>query len=112
MAEHTYHTDITMKDDDPRSVSTVLVGLVGFVLLLVIVLCLHAIFLRTTRAEFERKVIASKPQELRLMRTEHTEMLNGYRWVSESDGVATIPIDRAMDLVVTDYDAKTREGNR
>ena len=100
---HHYHTDITMKDDDPRSLSTFLVGLVGAVLLFVIVIFLQAIFLVTIDAEHQRKVIAAKPQELRLMRAEHTEALNGYRWVSEQSGVAAIPIERAMDLVVDDY---------
>ena len=106
---HHYHTDITMKDDDPQSWSTILVGLVGFVLLFVIVILLHTIFLITIEAEHQKKIIAAKPAELGDMRVQQSEALDGYRWVNEQDGVAAIPLERAIDLVVEDYETQDGE---
>ena len=38
--------------------------------------------------------------ELRALRRDMSERLNGYGWVDEGSGVAHIPIDEAMDLLV------------
>ena len=38
--------------------------------------------------------------ELAAMRHEMTERLSGYGWIDEGAGVAHIPIDKAMDLLV------------
>jgi hypothetical protein len=74
--------------------------LVGMILLMVIVLLVEVLFHRTSEAEIQRKVISEQPLELRQVQAEQLEQLSGYRWVSEPEGVAAIPIDRAIDLVI------------
>jgi hypothetical protein len=39
-------------------------------------------------------------EELRQMQEEQARILNGYRWVDKDAGVARIPIDRAMKVVL------------
>ena len=38
--------------------------------------------------------------DLRQMQEEQARILNGYRWVNKDDGVARIPIDRAMKVLL------------
>jgi hypothetical protein len=96
------HAQITVEtdDSDPKSTPTLLVGAVGMILLMVIVLLVEVLFHRTSEAEIHRKVISEQPLELRQVQAEQLEQLSGYRWVSEPEGVAAIPIDRAIDLVI------------
>jgi cytoskeletal protein RodZ len=39
-------------------------------------------------------------QDLKQLRTTEDERLNSYGWVDQKTGVARIPIDRAMDLLI------------
>ena len=94
---------VPLDESDPKTAPTFLVAGVGLTLLIVIVLLLEVLYQRTAEAETYRKVIAEQPQELRSLRAVQLEQLNGYRWVDERQGVAAIPIDRAMQLVVADY---------
>jgi hypothetical protein len=92
--------NVEIDDSDPKSTPTLLVGAVGMILLMVIVLLVEVLFHRTTQAEIYRKVISEQPLELRQAQAEQLDQLNDYRWVSEPDGVAAIPIERAIDLIV------------
>jgi heme exporter protein D len=100
MPDEHAHTAVEADDSDPKSVPTLLVGAVGMILLMVIVLLVEVLYHRTTEAEIYRKVISEQPLELRQVQAEQREQLNSYRWVSQSEGIAAIPIDRAMDLIV------------
>lgn len=91
---------VAVDDSDPKSTSTLLVGGVGAVLLVVIILLLEVLYQRTTQAESYRKIISEQPQELRSVQAQQLEQLRSYRWINQQQGVAAIPIDRAMDLVV------------
>ena len=100
MPDEHAHIAVETDDSDPKSTPTLLVGVVGMILLMVIVLLVEVLFHRTSEAEIYRKVISEQPLELRQVQAEQLEQLNGYRWVSEPEGVAAIPIERAIDLVV------------
>ena len=100
MPDEHAHIAVDPDESDPKSTPTLLVGVVGMILLMVIVLLVEVLYYRTSQAEIERKVIAEQPLELRQVQAEQLEQLNGYRWISQPDGVAAIPIDRAADLVV------------
>jgi hypothetical protein len=95
-------------ESDPKSVSTLLVGAVGMVLLVVLILLVEVLYQRTSRAETFRKVISEQPLELRQAQAEQLEQLNEYRWVNQQEGVAAIPIERAIDLVVEESQAGSR----
>ena len=100
MPDEHAHITVEMDDSDPKSTPTLLVGAVGMILLMVIVLLVEVLYQRTTQAEIYRKVISEQPLELRQVQAEQLDQLNDYRWVSEPEGVAAIPIDRAIDLIV------------
>ena len=100
MPDEHAHIAVEIDDSDPKSTPTLLVGVVGMILLMVIVLLVEVLFHRTSEAEIYRKVISEQPLELRQVQAEQLEQLNGYRWVSEPEGEAAIPIERAIDLVV------------
>jgi len=100
MPDEHAHPAVEADESDPQSTPTLLVGAVGMILLMVIVLLVEVLYHRTTQAEVYRKVISEQPLELRQVQAEQLEQLNGYRWVSEPEGVTAIPIDRAIDLIV------------
>jgi hypothetical protein len=87
---------------DPSTSRTVLVGFVGTVLLFVIVVALQALYYTTERSEFEKKVLNEVPEELASLRAKQVENLNAYRWVEKASGVVAIPIDRAMQIIVSE----------
>ena len=93
---------VSPDESDPRSSTTVIVGVVGVALTVVIVILLEVLFQTTAESEFQRKVVSQQSQELQGLRATQLEQLNGYRWVDQNAGVATIPIERAMELVVRD----------
>jgi len=91
---------VAPEERDPKSGSTLIVGAVGVILLAVVIILLQVLFYRTSEAERWRKVVSQQPEELRRVQAEQLDQLNSYRWIDEQNGVVTIPIDRAMELVV------------
>jgi hypothetical protein len=91
------------EERDPKTSSTLIVGAVGVILLGVVILLLQVLFHRTAEAERWRKVVSQQPEQLRQLRTQQLDQLNSYRWVDEQGGVVTIPIERAMGLVVREH---------
>jgi hypothetical protein len=100
MTDPLQQSTIDVETADPKSGPTLLVGIVGAVVLVVVVVLLETLYFRTAQSEFERKVIADGAQELRSVQAEQRELLNGYRIVDAGQGVVAIPIERAMELVV------------
>ena len=105
MPDEHAHIAVEPDESDPKSTPTLLVGAVGMILLMVIVLLVEVLYQRTTQAEIYRKVISEQPLELRQVQAEQLDQLNDYSWISQPEGVAAIPIDRAIDLVVEDAEA-------
>jgi len=48
----------------------------------------------------EPRLQAHEPEDLRSVRQQEEEVLEGYGWVDQSRGTVRIPIERAMELVV------------
>lgn len=91
---------VDLDESDPKSAPTFLAAGVGTIVLVIVVLLLEALYHRTAEAELYRKVIAEQPQELRSVHARQLEQLQGYRWIDQTNGIAAIPIDRAIELVV------------
>jgi hypothetical protein len=102
----TTHPTGAADTDDPRSSLTLIVGVIGAVIVFLICVLLQALFVATSRAEQQRKIWDTQPAELRSINAEQLERLNDYRWVDQQAGVAAIPIERAMELVVEDYEGR------
>ncbi len=89
-------------DGDPSSRSTLYVGVVGGVLLVVIILWVTTVFNNVLEEERFRKQVEPLPADReRILAQQETE-LNSYGWVDDSLGVAHVPIDRAMEMVVAE----------
>ena len=91
-----------VEETDPDTFSTVLVGVVGSLLVVTAVVFLQGLYDRVERAEIRRKVVDETPQELQGLRVLQQEKLSTKAWVDPAAGVVSIPVDRAMDLIVRD----------
>ena len=80
-----------------------------FILTLAAVIALQAIFFRMKETEFTKKVVERLPAELIALQDEQTAQLARYRWIDKEAGVAGIPIERAMELVVEEESAGAGE---
>jgi hypothetical protein len=68
--------------------------------IVVIVIALLALYKSAETGEFKKKVVDRPPREFTELKLKQQGELNAYKWVDRAAGVAAIPIDRAMDIVV------------
>jgi hypothetical protein len=95
-----YATDFLVDDGDPDARSTLYVGVVGVVLLVVTVVGLTAIFNHVVAEERYKKETLVRPAARLLYEADQAGKLTDYGWVDQTTGVVQLPIDRAMELVV------------
>jgi hypothetical protein len=91
-----------VEESDPDTVSTVLIGLIGTVLLIAAVALLQGLFNNVERKELRKKVVETTPQELQNLRIKQIGQLRATAWVDQAGGVVSIPVERAMEMVVRD----------
>jgi len=97
-----YSDQYLVDDGDPSSRSTLYVGVVGGILLVVVILWVTTLFNNVLEEERFRKQIEPPPADReRILAQQETE-LNSYGWVDDSLGVAHVPIERAMQMVVAE----------
>lgn len=58
------------------------------------------------RPTFEEKRAAERYEKLKNRTAREAELLGTYGWVNEAEGVARIPIDRAVELTIADLAKK------
>lgn len=80
----------------------VTIGILFVVLLFVLILLLQAYFYESERREHYTKVVAMPSEELAAALAEQEQLLRGYRWIDQPQGIVGLPIERAMELVVRD----------
>ncbi len=90
------------KREDPNVGATVVVGVAGAILVLVIILALRVVYYHFAEEEVYRKVLSQESQELLRVTREQREKLESFGWIDKEKGVARVPIEVAMDLVVKD----------
>ena len=78
------------------------IGILFLVLVFVLILLLQAYFYEAERSEYYTKVVVPQSETLTSALAQQQEKLRGYRWVDQPNGVVSIPIERAMALVVRD----------
>jgi len=112
--------DHLLTDHEDRDVNSRLVigGGCGLLLGVVIVLLLMQLLVGLFATEESVDSVPQTPPEPRLqaspaqnwltVKATQEAILNTYDWVDRTNGVAHIPIDRAMELIVTEY-AQTPE---
>jgi hypothetical protein len=56
----------------------------------------------TMREEIERKVLSVESTQLRQLRVEEERKVNSYQWVDPKGGVVRVPVERAVELIVSE----------
>lgn len=101
---HENHTE-EVGGGDPNTPTLVLVGIVGAILTFVAIVGVQALFYNAEN-QASRIINADDSSLASRLRAEQLETINTYRWKDREKGIVTIPIDRAMDLVVERETAK------
>ncbi len=91
---------------DPNTPATVLVGVVGAILTFVVIVLVQAVFYNA-EAQTVSRINQGDPRQLSRLRAQELEAINAYGWKDRKKGVVTIPIDRAMELVVRELGEQT-----
>ena len=112
MRDHGEEHVILAPDDDPNSLLTVVVGVIGCALLLASIFGLEALFYSLQQREFQDKVVQRKPVELQQVRAEAREAIRDYRWIDKENGVVGIPIERATELLIEDHRGRGNAAER
>ena len=86
--------------DDVYASQIALIGVIGAILTFVIIVALQVLYFRVEHAEVDRKSISQPSEERVALTTEHREQLMHYKMKDPKQGLVTIPIARAMELVL------------
>lgn len=88
--------------DDLNVPLIIVVGALFVILTFVTIVLLQAYFFKEQAAEYTRKAIETRSEELASVQAEQLAELQGYRWIDRNKGVVGIPIERAMELVAAE----------
>jgi hypothetical protein len=92
--------------DNPKN-TRLLAMVVGTVAaLIVVVLAIIQYFDMSVRTEVYEKVLSQPNSVLRDLRAMETDKLSRYAWVDQKAGVVRIPVERAAELTVRDWDKR------
>ena len=96
------HEEIDYERSDVKVGPVVLLA-VGVILFLVVsIILLNDYFVIATERNVKEMVLAPESKQLRELRANEMSILNNYGVVDEKRGYYRIPIDRAMDLMVSE----------
>jgi hypothetical protein len=101
LTEHEPH-GLPADPPDPDVLTTATVGIVGTILVILSVVVVQGLYESVNRSEFQRKIVNEAPGELNQLRAAQQRKLHATEWVDRQHGIVTIPIERAMALLVAD----------
>jgi hypothetical protein len=101
----------TTQNGDPQAAATLIVGLIGFGLVLVTIIGVVALYRGADNAEFAAKNYGAPHRELAELRNKQLQELGGYRWLDQTKGAVGLPIERAMELTVRDLADGQKKSN-
>ncbi len=96
---HAYH-------EDSKAGRIVLVGIVGAIVTFAAIVAISALFVSTKEQEIRKKAEAAAMPLGRRVQNEQYEKILTYRVVDREKGIVAIPVDRAMDILVREAEAK------
>lgn len=99
------HNPVERTDDDPSAFPIAYAGVVGTLVLVLTIILMSALTSSMENAQTRAKVYAAGIPELERLHAQQIQNIQSYRWIDRQRGVAAIPIDDAIRLVV-------REGAR
>lgn len=100
------HETVLAEADNPKNLVIVGAVVVAGVFFLAIVIGVIQFFGFAFRDEISRKVYAPESVQLRQLRATEEEKLTRYRWVDKNADVVRIPLDRAMELTLRDWQGR------
>ena len=101
MSDHEHHGPAA-DEPDPDALTTATVGIVGTLLVVIVVVFTQGLYESASRREFEKKVVAEAPAEIRSLRAAQQTRLHGFGWVDRKNGFVAIPIEKSMELLAAD----------
>lgn len=94
---------------EKENVDAARIATIGFVCILiafVIICAAQVLYYRVERSDEYNKFVVPGYSALKTLQTEQRQALADYKWVDRQKETVTIPIERAMDLVVRDLQAQ------
>ena len=88
---------------EPNVPAIALFGAVTIVLLVAVILGLQFYYDRTLEHQVFVQVLEPESELLVNLRNRENEELNAYRYLDREKGTVRLPIDRAMELLATEY---------
>ena len=92
--------------DSPRTTFIFLMVLASAFVLTGIVLGVDQYFELSVREEIENKVLKPESAPLRQLRADEEAKLTRYQWADQKGGVVRIPLDRAKELVLAQWNER------
>jgi hypothetical protein len=92
---------------DPSIGPTAVVSAVFVLFFVVTVILLQSYYGRVNARELQAKVIALPAVAVDQARTEQLQKISEYRWVDANAKTVTLPIERAMELLIAERAPKT-----
>lgn len=89
--------------NDSDGLNTPVIAVVGFVSAIVtfaLIIAVQVLYYQVSAGETDRKVIGVRAEEADDMLAQQDAKLARYGWVDRAKGSVTVPVERAMDLVV------------
>jgi hypothetical protein len=93
---------IERPQDELSARPIVIIGIVGCVAIFAFIVALTAVFTWYEEQELGLKNAGQAPSELRLSESEQQAILTQYAWVDQEKGIVRIPVERAMELMLTE----------
>ncbi|EAQ77696.1 hypothetical protein [Blastopirellula marina] len=94
--------------DDLNTPVIAVVGFVSAILTFAIVMGLQATYHQYANTLHAEEVVNVKSDATGNILSAQKASLNGYGWVNKDAGQVSLPIDRAMQLVVNEYSTKAK----
>jgi hypothetical protein len=91
------------RPNNPLIFTAVAITLISLVAVLIGV---REYFLAEVQAEVSAKVLEPPNSQLRSLRALERDKLTKYQWISEKSGIVRIPLDKAFELTLKDYQEK------
>ena len=99
MDEHV-KTTTHVEESEPDAFQIMFIGALGAILLVVSVFVVQGFYERRRHYEFERKIVAETPRDLKDAREQQLAKFQP-RWIDREHGIVALPIERAMELVAS-----------
>ncbi len=87
--------------DDPQTASSLFVGIMGILLVVLTIVIAQAYFFRMEKEELDRKNLPGMGEDAQFLRAAQEGQLENY--APGENGMVKIPIDQAMNLVVEEF---------